>query len=107
MRDRRWWLPGLAILALMVIVLVPLASPEPDGLERVAHDAGFMDQARETSYDLLPGYTIPGLDDAVLSTILAGLLGVLLVFMVTWLLGHGLKRRRRDRDSMPSRAHEP
>ena len=33
-RDTRWWLVGLAIAILVVVVLAPLASPDPDGLER-------------------------------------------------------------------------
>ena len=33
---RRWWLIGLAIAGIVVLVFAPLASPYPDGLERVA-----------------------------------------------------------------------
>ena len=33
------------IAALVVIILAPLASPDPDGLERVAEDKGFLSQA--------------------------------------------------------------
>jgi hypothetical protein len=93
MRDR-WWLAGLGISALVVILLAPLASPDPDGLERVAEDAGFMDRAQAAIYQALPDYTIPGVDNAVLSTILAGLAGVAIVFAVIWLLGRYLVRRQ-------------
>jgi hypothetical protein len=40
--GRWWWVVGLAIAALVVIVLAPLASADPDGLERVAEDQGFL-----------------------------------------------------------------
>ena len=40
---------GIAIAALVVIVLAPLASPDPDGLERVAEDKGFLDRPRTSS----------------------------------------------------------
>jgi hypothetical protein len=93
-RDR-WWLVGLAIAALVVIVLAPLASAEPDGLERVAADAGFIDRAQAAIYDLLPDYTIPGVDNAVLSTVIAGLVGVAIVFAAIWLVGRLLVRRER------------
>ena len=41
------WVAGLAIAALVVVVLAPLASPDPDGLERVAEDTGFIATAQE------------------------------------------------------------
>ncbi len=43
--GRWWWVVGIAIAALIVVILAPLASPDPDGLERVAEDHGFIDQA--------------------------------------------------------------
>jgi cobalt/nickel transport system permease protein len=38
---------GLAVAALLVLVVAPLASDEPDGLERVAIDQGFIDSAED------------------------------------------------------------
>src|SRR5207253_1608486 len=43
--GRLWWLAGLAIAALVVVILAPLASSDPDGLERVAQDHGFLASA--------------------------------------------------------------
>jgi hypothetical protein len=91
--GRRWWLAGLAIAALVVIVLAPLASPDPDGLERVAEDQGFLESARDAIYSIIPDYALPGVEGP-LSTILAGLIGVALVFAVMMLLGRLLARRR-------------
>jgi hypothetical protein len=95
-RPRRplWWLAGLGIAALVVIILAPLASPDPDGLVRVAEDKGFLEQAQGAIYDLLPGYTIPGIDDPTVTKILAGLVGLVIVFAVMWGLGRLLARRR-------------
>ena len=92
-RDRRWWLVGLAIAVLVVVVLAPLASPDPDGLERVGEDAGFLDAARDALYSVLPDYTVPGIDDPV-STIVSGLIGIAIVFLVMVGLGVLLRRRR-------------
>jgi len=84
---------GLA-LAAGATFLAPLASGDPDGLERVAEDHGFLDQALGAPFELLPDYTIPGVSGG-LSTILAGLIGLAIVFT----LGYGvalLLRGRRE-----------
>jgi hypothetical protein len=93
---RYWWLAGLAISALVVIVLAPLASTDPDGLERVGEDAGFLDRAQAALYTILHDYTVPGVDDPRLSTILAGLIGIAIVFLVMVGLGRLLRRRRQS-----------
>jgi cobalt/nickel transport system permease protein len=85
---------GLVIAAVIVIVLAPLASPDPDGLERIAEDYGFLGQAIQAFYSILPDYTIPGIDGN-LSTILAGLIGVAIVFGIMVLVGRALARRDR------------
>ena len=93
-RRRAWWVVGLGIAALIVIVLAPLASPDPDGLEAVAGSAGFLDRAQDAVYSVIPDYTFPGLDDPVVSTIVAGLIGVGIVFLLMVGLGWLLRRRR-------------
>ena len=95
MSRRRWWLAGLAVAALVVVVLAPLASSDPDGLERVALDAGFAEQGQDAAFELLPGYSVPGLGDGNASLIIAGLVGVIVLFGSMWLLGRFLARRSR------------
>jgi cobalt/nickel transport system permease protein len=90
---RYWWVVGLAIAALIVVVLAPLASADPDGLERVAGDHGFLQSARDAIYSIIPDYTVPGVDGN-LSTILAGLIGIVIVFGLMVLVGRLLARRR-------------
>jgi hypothetical protein len=90
---RYWWVVGLAVAALIVIILAPLASADPDGLERVAEDHGFLQTARDALYSIIPDYTVPGIDGN-LSTILAGLIGIVIVFGLMVLLGRLLVRRR-------------
>lgn len=97
-----WWIAGLAIAGLVVILLAPLASPDPDGLERVAEDRGFIQAAESAVYEVMPDYTIPGVDDAAITTIVAGLIGVVIVFALMWGLGTLLARRRRAADRGPS-----
>ena len=101
MRKLRWS-SGLGVAALVVIVLAPLASPEPDGLERVAIDGGFIDRAQAVLFTILPGYILPGVGDGTIATILAGLIGSVIVFALTWGLGMLLARRRRAGDEQAS-----
>jgi hypothetical protein len=90
--KKNWWIIGL-LLALGVALLSPLASPHPDGLERVAEDEGFLDQAEEAPYQAVPDYLFPGIENEALATILAGLLGTVILFGagygLAWLLRRG------------------
>lgn len=87
----RWALVGLAI-ALAVTLLAPLASPYPDGLERVAEDHGFIEAAREAPYEIIPDYVFPGISNEALATIVAGLVGTVIVAGVAFTIA--LARRR-------------
>jgi cobalt/nickel transport system permease protein len=74
----RWAALGLA-LALAVTLLAPLASPHPDGLERVAEDQGFIETAQDAPYEIIPDYVLPGVPNEALATIAAGVVGTLIV----------------------------
>ncbi len=91
--GRAVWAIGL-VIALVLAVLSPLASAHPDGLEWFAEQQGFIDRAQSPLYDLIPDYAFPGISDPALATIVAGVLGTLLVFMVA--LGIAVNRRRRS-----------
>lgn len=84
---------GLAA-ALILALLSPLASSKPDGLERVAEDHGFLELAQAPAYEALPDYAIPGVASESLSTILAGIVGTLIVFGVAYGIGGVVKRRQ-------------
>lgn len=86
-------LGGLAVALLVVLVLAPNASSSPDGLERVAEDQGFADSAEGSRFDLLPDYTIPGVENEAASTVLAGTVGVLVVAAITLLAVRILRSR--------------
>jgi len=90
-------LAGLG-LALLVAVLSPLASPSPDGLEFVAEQQGFLGQALDSPYRLLPDYTVPFVSNPALATILAVAIGTLFVFGGAVLIGRLATRRAAARD---------
>jgi cobalt/nickel transport system permease protein len=87
------WVAGL-VAALALVILSPLASSNPDGLEWVAEQKGFLDTAQGAVYNLIPDYVLPGVSNEALATILAGIVGVILVFGVA--IGIAYLRRRQQ-----------
>lgn len=88
----RWWVVGL-LIAVVAAILSPLASASPDGLERVAEELGFIQAAGDASFNLISDYAFPGVGNEALATLLAGIVGTLLVFGLASLLGLALKNR--------------
>jgi cobalt/nickel transport system permease protein len=87
--SRNWILVGGA-LALAVVLFSPFASADPDGLNRVAMDLGFINTAK-TGAGPFAGYTVPFLVDASAAKIMAGIIGAIVVGLVIMLIGRGLK----------------
>jgi cobalt/nickel transport system permease protein len=87
------WVTGL-LLALLLAVASPLASKHPDGLMRVAMQYGFMSSVQDPIYKLIPRYLFPGVENKTVATILAAILGTLIVFGVA--LGVAYTRRRKS-----------
>jgi len=75
-----------------VILLSPFASADPDGLERVAQNLGFINAGRSSPFELLPDYSIPFLGETGISTIVAGVVGAVLVLSLLILLGRNLRK---------------
>jgi cobalt/nickel transport system permease protein len=75
---------GLAVALILAFFVSPLASSEPDGLEKVSIDEGFDDTATDHALSDAPlaDYGVEGVDDERLSTGLAGIIGVALCFAV-------------------------
>lgn len=86
-----WIAAGLAV-ALLLVLVAPFASGHPDGLEWVAETAGFLSTAQDGPYAILPDYTLPFLGETNLSTILAGMVGVLFVAGLVYLVTRALRR---------------
>lgn len=89
----RGWIIGGALASLIVVILSPLASADPDGLERVAEDIGFIDLGQSAPYEIIPDYTVPFLGETPLSTIVAGVIGALVVAAVVALIVQALRSR--------------
>lgn len=92
----RWAGVGLA-LALAVTLFAPLASPHPDGLERVGENLGFIEAAQDAPYEIIPDYVLPGIANEPLAIIAAGVVGVLIVAALAYGAALLLRRARSRR----------
>jgi cobalt/nickel transport system permease protein len=92
-KGGRGWVVVGALVSLAAVLLSPLASASPDGLERVAEDMGFLHLGQSAPYKLLPDYTIPFLGQTALSTIVAGAVGALVLLGLMIVLGNMLRRK--------------
>jgi hypothetical protein len=96
------WLPvvivGLA-LAVVVALFSPLASSQPDGLERVAEDEEFIHEAKDPPYEIIADYVFPGIENESLATVLSGLVGIAIVAVVCFGLVYGMRMLSGKRDS--------
>jgi len=88
MKFRLKWWHAAVFLILVVACLSPLASSSPDGLERVAEDEGFIEKAQDAPYQVIGDYVFPWVHNDALATILAGIVGVVIVLI----LAYGISR---------------
>ena len=89
----RGWVVAGVLISLIVVLLSPFASASPDGLERVAENLGFLDRAQPAPYEIIPDYTVPFLGETALSTIVAGVIGLIVVGIIVVLLGQRMKAK--------------
>lgn len=93
LRGARWWVAGY-IVAVALTLLAPFASGSPDGLERVAEDAGFISRALDAPYAIIADYQLPGVANEAVATVLAGVIGVTIVYMLVAGGAYLVHRRR-------------
>ena len=91
-------------IALLVTVFAPFASSEPDGLEKVAENEGFIAEAEDAPYEIIADYVLPWVDNEDLATILAGMIGVFVVAAISLAAAFVLWRLRGAQRSTPSGA---
>ncbi|WCO68275.1 PDGLE domain-containing protein [Iamia majanohamensis] len=85
---------GLVVAAGLVLFVSPRASSEPDGLEKVAEDEGFIEGAEDHALADTPtaDYAVKGVDDEALSTGLSGLIGITITFAAAGALFFAVRR---------------
>jgi cobalt/nickel transport system permease protein len=92
-KGSKAWIYIGGVIALIVVLLSPFASADPDGLERVATDIGFLDSGQSAPYQIISDYTVPFLGQTAFSTIVAGVIGVIVVGLIIVLIGRGMKAK--------------
>jgi len=90
----RGWIVAGILVSLIAIFISPLASSNPDGLEKVAKDLGFLNQGLGSPYQILPDYTVPFFGETALSTVMAGIVGAVVIAGLIILVGRNLRRKR-------------
>lgn len=92
-RNRAVIIGGLGIALLIAGLLSPLASQNPDGLDRVSQDHKFDTKAAEDTparklpfHSIFDEYAVRGVPTAI-ATPLAGLAGTLITFGLAWGIG--------------------
>jgi hypothetical protein len=75
---------GLVAALALVVFVAPFADSDPDGLERVAIDHGIGSAAQDHDLEASPfaDYGVDGIDNPPVSTALAGIVGIVVVFGV-------------------------
>jgi cobalt/nickel transport system permease protein len=86
------WVAGL-LVALALAIASPWASANPDGLQKVASEQGFLQAARGPLFKLIPNYNLPGVSNQTLATILAAVIGTLIVFVVALSVAYARRHR--------------
>jgi cobalt/nickel transport system permease protein len=84
---------GGMLITLALAILSPLASRNPDGLNWVADQAGFLQNAKDPTYRIIPGYLFPGIANATIATIASAIFGALLVLGVALLVAYTRRHR--------------
>ena len=72
------------------------ASSDPDGLEKVAEDVGFIETAKDHTLDnsALADYGVAGLENERLSVGIAGILGVIATGLLMYLIIKFISRKK-------------
>lgn len=99
MRRRLWVFIGIGLVVCLALagLVSYYASSDPDGLEKVAGDVGFLESAEDSAVagSPLSDYGVSGVADERVSVGLAGIVGVLITATVAFGLFLWLARRNR------------
>ncbi|GCL50290.1 putative cobalt transport protein [Microcystis aeruginosa NIES-3804] len=103
-RNSQFFLIGLVLSLIIAVFLSPFASPDPDGLDRVAEDLQFSEKEDPNALGgqlpfarIFDGYALKGVPEGV-ATPLAGFLGTLATFGIAWGIGKLIIPKSQNQD---------
>ncbi len=90
---------GLAVSLVLAGGVSYYASSQPDGLEKVAGDVGFLDSAKESAVEDSPlaGYGVASVENERIPGGLAGVIGAASTAAISFGLFYGLRRFKKDK----------
>ena len=93
--QNKFLLAGLFLSLAVAGFLSYYASSDPDGLEKVAEEKGFLDTAKDSvnAGTPLADYGITGLDNERLSVGLSGAIGVLVTLIVAFMIFKAIAKK--------------
>lgn len=90
----KWWHFILLVALAFAGVLSLLASANPDGLERVLQNLGFIERGETLFESPFKDYTTPFIENEIISKALAGVVGTLLVLGIMIFLTKVMVRKK-------------
>jgi cobalt/nickel transport protein len=96
--SKKFYLGGMIVSLLLAGVVSFYASSHPDGLEKVAEEIGFIDNAKDpaTAGSALADYGVEGVEDERASVGIAGVIGVAATGVVATGLFYYLGKRKKN-----------
>ncbi len=89
------YLAAIAVFTIFLAVFIPLASSDPDGLEKVAETMG-VEEHEPVWGGLMSDYSVAIVENPYLSTLLAGVFGTLMVLFSALILGKAVRQKKPD-----------
>jgi hypothetical protein len=84
----------VVLIVLFLVVFIPFASSNPDGLEKVIEN---FEPRQHTQFwnGIMPEYTVATITNQYLSTFLAGLFGIFIVLLASFVIGKAIAPKTR------------
>lgn len=85
------YVKAIVLILAGLLVLIPLASSEPDGLEKTVETLG-IEETESTYTGLMADYSVEGVEDGFVSTAISGVAGFVVVLGLGVVLGKSLNK---------------
>jgi NADH:ubiquinone oxidoreductase subunit 4 (subunit M) len=98
------YIAAVVSIIVFLAILIPFASSNPDGLEKVAETMG-IEEHEPVWKGLMSDYSVEIAGTPYVSTLLAGVFGTLIVLMSTFIFGKAIASKKPHANSDETPAH--